>query len=262
MAVFREKFVEADGFRIRYWEAGAGPALVHLHGGGGPALTEAHRLLARSFRVIAFHIPGFGGGPVNDRTRDLPELAGTLAAAARGLGLERFALMGSSFGGKVSVWMAALFPDLVSALVLDAPAAIRPEGMTPPSGTREEIAARLYAYPERMPPLPVVDPAAAAQTVAFMKRMRGPDRDEAVLARFGDVVAPVLAVFGSRDTVIPPELGREYQARMPNAHLVFVYDAAHMMMAERPEAFAEVVGDFLSRGEAFVIRREGSVVLG
>lgn len=146
-------------------------------------------------------------------------------------------------------------------MVLDAPAAIWPEGMTPPSGSREEMAARLYAYPERMPPLPAVDRAEAAQTVAVMKRLRGPDRDEAVLARFGDVVAPVLALFGSRHTAIPLELGREYQARMPNAHLMFVYDAAHMMMAERPEAFTEVVADFLRRGEAFVIGREGSVVL-
>ena len=31
---FREGFVEADGFRIRYMDAGQGPALVHLHGAG------------------------------------------------------------------------------------------------------------------------------------------------------------------------------------------------------------------------------------
>jgi len=39
---FREDFVEADGFRIRYCEAGDGPVLVHLHGAGGPRLSRAH----------------------------------------------------------------------------------------------------------------------------------------------------------------------------------------------------------------------------
>ncbi len=34
-AGFREGFVKADGFRIRYIEAGEGSALVHLHGAGG-----------------------------------------------------------------------------------------------------------------------------------------------------------------------------------------------------------------------------------
>ena len=50
---FREGFVEADGFRIRYMEDGNGPPLVHLHGAGGLSLTPAHDLLARTHRVIA-----------------------------------------------------------------------------------------------------------------------------------------------------------------------------------------------------------------
>ena len=46
--VFREGFVEADGFRIRYCEAGQGTPLVHLHGAGGLRLNAAHELLATS----------------------------------------------------------------------------------------------------------------------------------------------------------------------------------------------------------------------
>ena len=42
-AAFREGFVEADGFRIRYMEAGQGPPLVHLHGAGGLRLTRGAR---------------------------------------------------------------------------------------------------------------------------------------------------------------------------------------------------------------------------
>jgi hypothetical protein len=36
---------------------------------------------------------------------------------------------------------------------------------------------------------------------------------------------------------------------------VFVYDAGPAIGADRPEAFAEVVADFLERREAFVISR-------
>jgi hypothetical protein len=46
-ACFSEGFVAADGFRIRYREAGEGPALVHLHGAGGLRLTPAHKLPSR-----------------------------------------------------------------------------------------------------------------------------------------------------------------------------------------------------------------------
>jgi pimeloyl-ACP methyl ester carboxylesterase len=47
---------------------------------------------------------------------------------------------------------------------------------------------------------------------------------------------------------------------MPNSHLVLVYDAGHSISTERPEAFAEVVADFLNRHEAFVISRVETVI--
>ena len=130
---FREGFVEADGFCIRLMEAGEGPPLLHLHGAGGPRLTGAHDLLSRQRRVIAFEMPGFGGSPENTRTRTMEELAATMATAATRLGIDTFDLMGTSFGGKVALWLAVQQPDRVRALVLEAPAAIRPAGVQPPS---------------------------------------------------------------------------------------------------------------------------------
>lgn len=257
---FREDWVESDGFRIRFMEAGDGPPLVHLHGAGGLHLTPAHDLLSRKYRVIAFEMPGFGASPENERTRTMPDLAMTMAQAAKVLGLDRFNLMGTSFGGKVALWLTAQQPALVRALVLEAPAAIRPQNMQPVFGTPEDIAHRLYAHPERMPPVPAVDPAQAEQTLALVRRLRGPDRDAALENQLRDVATPALVLFGTLDSVIPPDMGRIYRELMPNAHLVFVYDAGHAVAAERPEAFAEVVVDFLERGEAFLISRAKTVV--
>src|SRR5436190_12112514 len=102
---FREGFIEADGFRIRYMEAGKGPTLVHLHGAGGLRLSPAHDLLAKQFRVIAFEMPGFGTSAENTKTQSMPELAAAMAAAADKLGLDRYNLMGTSFGGKAALWL-------------------------------------------------------------------------------------------------------------------------------------------------------------
>jgi hypothetical protein len=41
---------------------------------------------------------------------------------------------------------------------------------------------------------------------------------------------------------------------------VFVYAAGHAISADRPEAFVEVVADFLERHEAFVINRGQTVI--
>jgi pimeloyl-ACP methyl ester carboxylesterase len=97
--------------------------------------------------------------------------------------------------------------------------------------------------------------------MALTKRLRGPDRDPDLEARMGGLTIPVLVVLGTRDGLIPPELGRIYKDLIPDAHLVFVYDAGHAIASERPEAFAEVVGDFLEREDAFVISRAKTVIM-
>jgi len=255
----REGSVDADGFRIRYQEAGKGPPLVHLHGAGGLRWTPAHDLLSHAFQVIAFEMPGFGSAE-NPRTRTIQDLAATMNAAAGALGLSGFNLMGTSFGGAVASWMAVQRRDLVAALVLDAPSAIRPEGSEPVSGSPEEIARRLYAHPERVPSAPAVEPALAARRLAIVRRLRGPGRDTPLEEGLRGLGMPVLVLFGTRDEVIPPAMGRFYIELIPDAHLVFVYDAGHALMVERPEAFTEVVTDFLERTDAFIISRTKTVI--
>ncbi len=260
VAEFRELHVDADGFRIRYLEAGDGPPLVHLHGAGGLRINPAHKLLARHHRVIAFEMPGFGASPENARTQDQAELAGTMAHAASALGLDRFNLMGTSFGARTALYLAAQTPERVVALVLESPAAIRPAGAAPPSGTPQDMARLLYAHPERMPAPAVPDPAIQGQTGRLLARLRGPDRDAALEALMPAIATPTLVLFGTLDRLMPPELGRLYKASMPNCNLVLVYDSAHAIGAERPEAFTEIVSDFLERHEAFIISRNETLI--
>ena len=259
-AAFTEGFVEADGFRIRYMQAGEGPPLVHLHGAGGMRLTRGHVLLRRNHKVMAFEMPGFGRSPENTRTRTTADLAETMGAAIRALGIAQCNLLGTSFGARVALWLAVQQPDLVSALVLESSAAIRPAGRVPPSGTPEQRAALVYAHPERFPVPSAIDPKVQAQTQAFVMRVRGPDRDADLEAAMRRLATPTLVLFGTHDRQMPPDLGRLYKELLPNGHLVFVYDAGHRISTERPEAFADVVLDFLERHEAFVISRMPTLI--
>jgi pimeloyl-ACP methyl ester carboxylesterase len=259
-AAFREGFVEADGFRIRYMEAGDGPPLVHLHGAGGLRLSRAHDQLAQKYRVIEFEMPGFGQSAENTRTQTMPQMASTMAAALDGLRLDSCNLWGTSFGGKAALCLAAQFPERLDALILEAPAALRPPGGAPPQGTPEQMARALYGHPERMPPMPAPDPAIAAKQRTLVMRLLGAGSDDETRAAMRGITTPTLVLFGTLDHVIPPEMGRYYKELIPNCHLVLVYDAGHLIGAERPEAFVEVVSDFLERHEAFVISRAETVI--
>src|SRR5579884_3017715 len=114
----REGYVEADGFRIRWLESGHGRPLVWLHGAGGLQLKPGHHLLASHYRLIGLEMPGFGASPANDRHQTSQQLAATMAQALRALALERCVLWGTSFGGRIALWLALEAPELIDKIVL------------------------------------------------------------------------------------------------------------------------------------------------
>lgn len=254
---FAEGRVVASGFEVRYLEAGAGPPLVCLHGAGGLTLNRSHDLLAERYRVIAFEAPGFGESPVNDRSRSLADLAVTMGEAIAALRIDRCSVWGTSFGGKLALWLAVQDPNRVDALALAAPAAIRLR--TGPMPPPEEMPALLYAHPERHTAVPL-SPAVEAKQRELVGRLMGPPRDPELEAEMRRLDVPTLVLFGTLDRLTPPELGRHYRELLPRCHFAIVYDAAHAIAVERPEAFAAVVGDFLERREEFIVRRESGLL--
>ena len=252
---FREGFVEAQGFKIRYLEAGQGEPLVVLHGGGGLRHYASHDLLAQSRRVILFEAPGFGLSAANERSQSMAELALTMAEAVRNLGIERYDLQGTSFGGKLALWLALQVPEAIKALVLVSPAAIR----KPPSeGGPPRLV--LYAHPERVTPQVEHPPEVIAKQRALTGRIMGPPRDAELESRMLGLNVPVLVIFGTLDDFLPSELARVYRELLPNCNTVFVYDAAHEVDADRPEAFVSLVNDFYNRREAFLVNAQSSAL--
>jgi pimeloyl-ACP methyl ester carboxylesterase len=258
---FTEGYLEADGLNIRYLSAGQGEPLVGLHGAGGLRQGRAHALLAERYQVILFEAPGFGQSPVNDRSQSMSDLAATMLQAAANLGLKPFNLMGNSFGGKLALYMALQAPERIQALVLVAPAAMRPEGGSLPRPTTpEERMALLYAHPERQPAAAPPAPAVIAKQETLVRRLIGPPRDAELESHLSELHVPVLVLFGTLDRMIPPEMGRLYCEKLPNCTLILVYDAGHALDADRPEAFVSAVDDFLQRHEGFLVNRQSRLI--
>jgi pimeloyl-ACP methyl ester carboxylesterase len=258
-ASFSEAVVDGDGFQIRYAEAGSGEPVVCFHGAGGMRVSRSHELLAQRHRVIVFEVPGFGASPVNERTSSIEELARTMAAAIANLGIERYNLLGNSFGGRLALWLAVQFPERLQSLVLVAPAAILPEGPRQRPAPDDRLGL-LYAHPERQPPRPRPDPDVIEKQEALLARLARPPRDPDLEGRLPELSVPTLVLFGTLDRTIPPEVGRIYREKLPSCHLVYVYDAGHALDMDRPEAFASVVTDFLARREGFIVTATSGLI--
>jgi pimeloyl-ACP methyl ester carboxylesterase len=107
--------------------AGEGPPLVLLHGLTATrrnVLQGSRHLLTRGRRLIGYDARGHGeSSPAPDRSAyEYRHLAADLAAVAEELGLDRFALAGSSMGAATATRWALGNGDRLSALVLITPA--------------------------------------------------------------------------------------------------------------------------------------------
>lgn len=133
---------------IAFAEAGSGPVLVMLHGGGPGASGVSNyqqnlSALAARFRVILPDQPGFGGsyrpGEADLDARSITQITvDALFQALDSLGIDRFHLLGNSLGGAAAIAMAQAQPLRVSGLVLMAPGGgWLPFGPTPTEGQKE-----------------------------------------------------------------------------------------------------------------------------
>jgi pimeloyl-ACP methyl ester carboxylesterase len=259
-AAFSPGTVDADGFTIRYERAGEGDAVVVLHGAGGPQPSAALDALAEQFDVIALEIPGFGD-EVNDRTQTLDDLAATIAAAAEALGLERYHLLGTSFGGATALHVGFRFPERVASMVLEAPVLLRDGAKPPPTLSPDELQRAFRVHPDREPPWQPPDPEAMGRRWPLVERVLGTgELDEELVKRLEQCEVRTLVLFGTEDGIIPSDNGRSYRQHMPNCALVYVYDAAHDVQGDRAEAFADLVGDFLRRGMVFLVPEESTLI--
>ena len=245
----QETFV--DGLALTFDDRGSGPAVLVLHGGGGP-LTVARFVEAMSThaRVIAPVHPGFAGTPRPERFDRVEQIADAYAALLERLALHDVLVVGFSVGGWIANALALRAGDRLRGLVLVNGAGVMVDGEPCAdvfSLTPQQLSALSYHDPARfgIDPATLTDVqkagmAANMRTLAVYGRARDMG-DPALRARLASVRLPVLVVWGASDRVVTPAYGRAVAASFPNARLEIIERCGHMPQIEQPERLLELV---------------------
>lgn len=245
------------------------PAMVLMHGTPFSSY-EWHRIipwLARHFRVHYFDMLGYG----MSEKGDLPDVSlgvqnALLVEAFGHWGVQRPHVVAHDFGGATALRGHLLNGLEFASLTLVDPVAIRPWGSPFVQHVRSHEAAfatmpaymheaLLDAYLRTA----IAGPIAASELEPYKAPWRGRDGQIAfyrqiaqmdmaytdeIEAALSSLRCPVQVLWGTADEWIPIDTGRRFVSMLPDARLVEIPAAGHLVQEDAPEAILSALHDF------------------
>ena len=246
----------------------AGTPLVLAMGIGGSCqgwLPLQVPELSKQRRTVIFDYPGVGGSDAGADAFGTADLADTLAALLDALSIEKADVLGPFMGGMVAQELALRHAERVERLVLvgtfaraDAKRRLLLEHWRDLAARDAPLAARVRdrllwtLQDETIEQTDLIE-----QMVDFFTRDGAPLSSETFAAqcdaclghdtesRLGEIRQPTLVLGGRHDLLTPPKLHQDLAQRIPDARLVTVSSAAHLVMVEAVETFNRTVLQFL-----------------
>ena len=269
--------LKVSGVDVRYAVAGEGPAVLMVHGLASSMITwycNIEAVAQAGFTAIALDLPGYGDSDMADNLDYDPESgARFLVEFADELGIERFSVVGNSAGGLIAGVTALQYPDRVDKVVLVAAAGLGRRLSWPLRIISVPVLGELIYKPHMFSKASIVKriffrpPAILDDILPEMLRVRclphapqvmlrsvrsgvnllGLRREHNILHRLRDHPAPVLAVWGEEDLVIPPVKAEDVKRALPHSTVRVLPECGHWPQMEKPEQFNRILTSFLSQ---------------
>ena len=251
----RETMIDGLSGPIRVVEDGSGektPVLfAHSFGGSSAQWSPQLKHASETRRAVALDLHGHGRSDASTGAPyDVRSFADDIAAAADGLDLERFVLVGHSLGGAAGISYAADYPQRVAGLVLVATPGRLPDEQVRGilgsldkdyDGTMTTIWKRLLAN---------ATPATRRTVEGESDRMPEKVARKIIGATFEfDPVPGLEAYSGPRLTISTPQEGpvQELHELVRGVDHETVEGTSHWIQLDDPDRFNEILDRFLER---------------
>jgi len=281
---YRERTFLYDDTPVMYFDHGAGPAIVFIHGLGCNLTHFEHiapPLAALGYRVCGLDLPGFGLSGKPHRTYTVRWLAGAVTALLDTLCLAQATLVGHSLGGLVAADVAIHDAARVERLVLINSAGLfqmplpfrwvartmlRPElvAMALERAARlllekrvfEEKNANVVKFIDQCTTRP--DPRYVKDLTRVLYSMRHELTQYHLFDEVKRLTHPTLVMYGAQDKLLPVDKVPKWAGQLPAGELEVIEQCGHMPIIERPEAVVAKMTPFLARTAATATLRAKS----
>jgi pimeloyl-ACP methyl ester carboxylesterase len=237
-----------NGSLIHYETFGRGNPIVFVHGWLGswrywvPVMDQ----LSSDFRTYALDLWGFGDSDKGQEQYDVDTYVELLVAFMDELGIWRSPLVGHTLGAAIAAKTAAQHPDRVNkVMAVGLPLTADAINHKLLTAGPNDLLARLFwhrqrPYAEVEMSVPKIAKNALALTIQSVARLD-------LRQTLDEIDAPVLTVYGAKDSVVSPDQAQELDAEGNHyaARAIVLPGSSHFPMLDETAKFTRLLRDFM-----------------
>jgi pimeloyl-ACP methyl ester carboxylesterase len=251
--------ININGLDIHYLTGGQGEPLLIVHGGGegAKAWRKNIAVLSRKYTIYVPDLPGFGLCQSMPNPYYFPEMVDFIDSFASSIGLEKFHLMGHSFGGGIAAHYALKYPEKIRKLVLVSSLCMGREIAWWIRLTSHPVISRALGkaaisifkgikYIARFfGPWEIIEPVTKTSiqiggSVATLTR-----QTVVLLSRLPEIVVPTMVMWGAKDRIVPFTQAYAAAELIPDCQVKVFEDCGHSVYRDRLREFSNILAGFL-----------------
>jgi len=244
--------------KLTYSIKGRGRDLVLLHGWGGSSKTIeplANSLSDRGFRVISIDWPGSLETPIPKDSLYLKDYANLLIETIVELKLVDPVFVGHSFGGKVILKTALMYPGVFKKMVLIAASGIKPN-----NSLKKAVFKKISTGAKKITALPVLNKVEDKLRYSYYKyivremdyyrseKLRETFKnilDESLDEEINKIKVDTLIIWGDNDRMTPLWMGEKIKKLITNSEIKIFRGFGHGLPLVNPDDVAQSISNFI-----------------
>jgi len=249
-----EKTILIDNLIVNYKIAGEGEPFLVLHGWGSNSerwQRVAELLTKKGFNIIIPDLPGFGKTQEPSEPWELQDYCDFVKEFVAALNLEKFYLLGHSFGGAVAVKFSLKFSKRIEKLFLVAATCIRKKTIKKWMLARISKFFKIFSF---LPFYPLVRKAFYKFVVSgsdyqyekgTMKESFRKVVNEDLSKVLTSIKVPTVIVWGAKDDTTLVEDAYFIEKEINNSKLIIIPEGDHDLEQKNPGKLVEIILEFL-----------------
>lgn len=255
--------IEVDGYNICYKISGSGDRTAVMLQGWGTDLgvyDSVAGAINSEYRFVQFDMPGFGGSDEPKEAWDVDAYADFFCKFMKALNIERAALIGHSYGGRVIIKLASRdsVPFEITNIVL-----IDSAGILPKKSFSQKMKVKRYKALKKIFNVKLIYALFPELIDDWRSRQGSEDyRNASPVMRqclvravnedLTDLLPRIrqdtLLIWGDGDTATPISDARLMEEKIPNSGLAVLEGTGHFSFLEQPVIFENIMKSYFQIG--------------